>query len=89
MGSYFQGSDFVYLKKSFLYFCQFFIQRSLWERIFCSKKCENWWANRMKLNCSFSSSIKLNSDYDCSQAYKLFISMLNANKVKSSEKYTQ
>jgi hypothetical protein len=88
----FKDPSFVHLKKIVSILLSIFSSNAYCESVFSVvKNVKTDERNRMKIKLLNSLvSIKLNSDYDCSQAYKLFISDAELlNKVKSSEKYAQ
>ena len=88
----FQDSSFVHLKRLVTMLLSTFSSNAFCESIFSVvKNLKNDERNRMKIKLLNSLvSIKFNSDFDCPQAYDLFISNQQLlDKVKSSEKYAE
>jgi hypothetical protein len=86
----FKDLSFVHLKKIVSILLSIFSSNAYCESVFSVvKNVKTDERNRMKIKLLNSLvSVKLNSDYNCSQAYKLFISYAELlKKVKSTEKY--
>jgi hypothetical protein len=88
----FKDPSFIHLRRLVTMLLSIFSSNAYGESVFSViKNIKSDERNRMQIKLLNSlTSIKLNSDFDCKQAYNIFISNSDLlNQVKSSEKYKE